>query len=200
MRDVAVDPVVDSTRSTDSPVRRTYTQTNWTKRRKTDGDRVHPVLRTRLFRWYHAFEQHPVGVGVNTLTILVGIAVYEYFSLVPALTLDPSEATGWLARKTVPLDVNFFLPRVPRARRPVLPPCCLLPRLRRALAGVPPAVDVAPRLERRRHDDAVDDAVAEGVVPATLTATLCASLSGQSVTAICLWKRLAKNMRCAVDA
>ena len=62
MQDVAVEPVVDSTRSTDSPVRRTYTQTNWTKRRKTDGDRVHPVLRTRLFRWYHAFEQHPVGV------------------------------------------------------------------------------------------------------------------------------------------
>ena len=112
LQEVAVEPVVDSTRSTDSPVRRTYTQTNWTKRRKTDGDRVHPVLRTRLFRWYHAFEQHPVGVVVNTLSILIGIAVYEYFSLVPALTLDPSEATGLLARKTVPLDVNFILPRV----------------------------------------------------------------------------------------
>ena len=37
--------------------------------------------------------------------------MYEYFSLVPALTLDPSEATGF-ARKTVPLDVNFILPRV----------------------------------------------------------------------------------------
>ena len=111
LQEVAVAPV-DSTRSTDSPVRRTYTQTNWTKRRKTDGDRVHPVLRTRLFRWYHAFAQHPVGVVVNPQSIRNGIAVYEYFSLVPALTLDPSEATGWLARKTVPLDVNFILPRV----------------------------------------------------------------------------------------